>query len=274
MSSSTRPNTGAASTRASPSAAPRPGSSSRPRCSFRSPRCRSEQLLSWGWRVPFLAERPRRASPDTSSAARWTRPPSSRQVAADGDVARMPLVVLLRNHWADVLRVVAAALIASVSTIFTVYALELRGEHGRPRQDAACSGSACSPTSPHSRDPAVGQALRPDRPQARLPVGSLGSAVMIFVYLGAISAGSYLADLRDRHRIFGVVYTRGERGVARRSTARCSRRGSGCRGTAIGTQIGFAISGFLPTFAARVAGPGRAPGSASPSSPPPCAWST
>ena len=31
--------------------------------------------------------------------------------------------MLLRDHWADVLRVVAAALVATVSTIFTVWAL-------------------------------------------------------------------------------------------------------------------------------------------------------
>lgn len=32
-------------------------------------------------------------------------------------------VILLREHWADVLRVIAGALVASVSTIFTVWAL-------------------------------------------------------------------------------------------------------------------------------------------------------
>jgi MFS family permease len=86
--------------------------------------------------------------------------------------------------------------------------------------------------------------------------GALGSAVLIFGYLGSIAAGSYFWIFVLGIGLFGVVYTAtnavwpsfyGEMFPAR---VRLS-------GTAIGTQIGFAISGFLPTIAAAAGGSGK-----------------
>nr|WP_255407876.1 MULTISPECIES: MFS transporter [Amycolatopsis] len=79
-------------------------------------------LLSWGWRVPFWGSAlmvlvgylVRRTVEET---------PVFEQEVRTGEVTKLPMVVLLREHWADVPRVIVAALSASVSTIFTVYAL-------------------------------------------------------------------------------------------------------------------------------------------------------
>jgi MFS family permease len=78
--------------------------------------------LSWGWRVPFwlsaivvvVAYFIRRRLHET---------PEFDEAKAHGEIARMPLVPLLRNHWKDVIRVVLCAFIAAVSTVFGTLAI-------------------------------------------------------------------------------------------------------------------------------------------------------
>jgi MFS family permease len=86
--------------------------------------------------------------------------------------------------------------------------------------------------------------------------GTIGSAVMIFAYLWAISVGDYGLIFVFGILMFGVVYTAtsavwpslyGEMFTAK---VRLS-------GMAIGTQIGFAISGFVPSIATWTAGSGK-----------------
>ena len=76
-----------------------------------------EQLLAWGWRVPFwlsgivviVALVIRRTLDET--------PVFQRESAKDD--REPPIAALFREHWADVLRVVVASTVAAVSTIFT-----------------------------------------------------------------------------------------------------------------------------------------------------------
>jgi MFS family permease len=80
------------------------------------------QLMTWGWRVPFWL------SLLVVVVGLWIRrtideTPPFRQEAVQGEVAKLPVAVLFRDHWADLLRVVFAAFVAVVSTIFSVYAL-------------------------------------------------------------------------------------------------------------------------------------------------------
>jgi MFS family permease len=84
--------------------------------------------------------------------------------------------------------------------------------------------------------------------------GSLGCGVLMFGYLGAISTGNYVLIFLVGILMFGVVHSAtggvwpafyGEMFPAR---VRLS-------GTAIGTQVGFAVAGFAPSIAAALAGP-------------------
>ncbi|TVT22321.1 MHS family MFS transporter [Amycolatopsis acidiphila] len=213
-------------------------------------------LLSWGWRIPFWCSAVmvlvgyliRRTLEET--------PVFEQEVVESGKVARLPLVVLFRDHWADVLRVVMAALIASVSTIFTVYALSYAvNTVGLARTPMLWVGVLANVAAIVSIPLWAKLADRVGRKPLFI-AGSLGCAVLIFPYLGAIAAGSYPWIFVVGIVLFGVVYTAtnavwpafyGEMFTAR---VRLS-------GTAIGTQIGFAISGFLPTIAAAVAGSGK-----------------
>ncbi|MFD0473328.1 MFS transporter [Nonomuraea thailandensis] len=167
----------------------------------------------------------------------------------------MPLAVLFREQWRDVLRVVVAAVIASVSTIFTVHALSYAvNTMGLERSPMLWVGVLANVAAVITI-PLWGKLS--DR-VGRKPVfigGSLGCAVLMFAYLWSISAGNYFLIFLAGILMFGVVHSAtsavwpsfyGEMFTTR---VRLS-------GMAIGTQIGFAIAGFAPTVATAVAGTG------------------
>ncbi|WP_443172943.1 MFS transporter [Nonomuraea sp. KM90] len=213
-----------------------------------------EDLLSWGWRVPFWLSVVvavvglviRRTLEET---------PAFEQEVATNSVPKAPLAVLFREQWRDVLRVVVAAVIASVSTIFTVHALSYAvNTIGLERGPMLWVGVLANVAAVISI-PLWGKLS--DR-VGRKPVfvgGSLGCAVLMFAYLWSISAGNYALIFIAGIVMFGVVHSAtsavwpsfyGEMFTTR---VRLS-------GMAIGTQIGFAIAGFAPTVATAVAGTG------------------
>ncbi|MFI8180662.1 MHS family MFS transporter [Actinacidiphila glaucinigra] len=214
-----------------------------------------DRLLTWGWRIPFWLS-------VAVAVVGWfirrnveETPAFVQQAAAAEGVARMPLLVLLRDHWADVLRVIAGALVASVSTIFTVWALAYATSDavGLDRSDMLWVGALANlaalvaiPLWAHLSD-RVG----------RRPVylaGAAGSAVMMAAYLWAISTGSYPLVLLFGVLAFGVVYSAAN-GVWPSFYGEMFSTRVRLSGMALGTQIGFAIAGFAVTFAAQIAGP-------------------
>ncbi|WP_367039064.1 MFS transporter [Streptomyces sp. Je 1-332] len=213
-----------------------------------------EQLYSWGWRVPFLLSALvavagyviRRTLDET---------PVFQQVSADREVAKMPLAELLRDHWADVLRVVAAALIATVSTIFSVWALSFATSDAVGLDKTGMLWVAGSANAVALL--AIPLWARLSDRIGRKPVflvGAIGSAVMIFVYLWAISTGSYPLVFVTGVLLFGVVYSAAN-GIWPSFYGEMFPARVRLSGMAIGTQIGFAIAGFAVTFAAQIDGP-------------------
>ncbi|MER5646337.1 MFS transporter [Streptosporangium sp. NPDC002524] len=214
-----------------------------------------EQLLSWGWRVPFWLSIVVAVVGLVIRRTLEETPVFEREVASNA-VAKLPLAVLFREHWKDVLRVVVAAVIASVSTIFTVHALSYAVntvglERGPMLWVGVLANVAAVITIPL-------WGMLSDR-IGRKPVfigGSLGCAVLMFAYLWSISTGSYALIFVLGIAMFGVVHSAtsavwpsfyGEMFTTR---VRLS-------GMAVGTQIGFAIAGFAPTVATALAGTGR-----------------
>ncbi|MEU9568822.1 MFS transporter [Streptomyces massasporeus] len=214
-----------------------------------------DQLLSWGWRLPFWLS-------VAVAVAGWVirrkldETPAFAQQAAEEGVVKLPLVILLREHWTDVLRVIAGALIASVSTIFTVWALAYATSDavGMSRTAMLWVGALAN---------VVALAAIPlwatlsDR-IGRRPVfliGAAGSAVTMFLYLWAVSTGSYPLTFLAGIVCFGVVYSAAN-GVWPAFYGEMFATRVRLSGVAIGTQIGFAAAGFAVTFAAQIAGPG------------------
>ncbi|WP_405905664.1 MULTISPECIES: MFS transporter [unclassified Streptomyces] len=213
-----------------------------------------DQLLSWGWRIPFWASVAVAVVGFVIRRTLQETPAFTQQAATEG-VARLPLAILFREHWADVLRVVGAALIASVSTIFTVWALAYGTSDsvGLSRSQMLWVGALANLA-------ALGAiplwAKLSDRVGRRpvFLVGAVGSAIMMFVYLWAISTGSYPLILVLGIVTFGIVYSAAN-GVWPSFYGEMFSTRVRLSGMAIGTQIGFAVAGFAVTFAAQIAGP-------------------
>jgi MFS family permease len=84
--------------------------------------------------------------------------------------------------------------------------------------------------------------------------GALGCSVMIFVYLWAISTGSYPLVFVAGLFFFGVVYSAAN-GIWPSFYGELFPARVRLSGVAVGSQIGFAVAGFAVTFAAQIAGP-------------------
>jgi MFS family permease len=213
-----------------------------------------DQLYAWGWRVPFLL------SVVVSVVGyvirrRLEETPSFQQASAGGEVAKLPLADLMRHHWADVLRVVGGSLVATVSTIFTVWALSYATSSavGLGKSAMLWVGVVAN---------AVALLAIPlwaklsDR-IGRRPVfiaGAAGSGVMVFAYLWAISTGDLVLVFVTGVLLFGVVYSAAN-GIWPAFYGEMFSTRVRLSGMAIGTQIGFAAAGFAVSFAAQIAGP-------------------
>ena len=213
-----------------------------------------DQLLSWGWRVPFWASVAVAVVGHVIRRRLEETPAFARQAATEG-VVKLPLAVLLREHWADVLRVIGGALIASVSTIFTVWALAYATS-----DSVGMSRSSVLWVSALANLVALAAiplwATLSDR-IGRRPVfliGAAGSAIAMSGYLWAISTGNYPLTLIVGIAAFGVVYSAAN-GVWPSFYGEMFPTRIRLSGMAIGTQIGFAVAGFAVTFAAQIAGP-------------------
>lgn len=213
-----------------------------------------EQLLSWGWRVPFWLS-------VVVALTGWIirrkleETPAFVQEVAQGTVPKMPLAVLFRDHWASVLRVVGAALIATVSTIFTVWALNYATSDAIGLDKAtmlwvsiAANGAALI---------AIPLWARLSDRVGRRPVfliGAIGSPIMIFAYLAAINSKSYPLIFLVGILTLGVVYS-ASNGVWPSFYGEMFSTRVRLSGMAIGTQFGFAIAGFAVASAAGIVSP-------------------
>ncbi|AZP21496.1 MFS transporter [Streptomyces aquilus] len=213
-----------------------------------------DQLLSWGWRVPFWL------SIAVAVVGYFIRrnlaetPAFEQQTVTEG-VVKMPLAILLRHHWADVLRVIAGAVIASVSTIFTVWALAYATSDsvGMSRSSMLWVGALANLAALAAIPLWATLSDRIGRRPVYL-VGATGSAIAMFLYLWAISTGNYPLILLLGIIAFGVVYSAAN-GVWPSFYGEMFSTRVRLSGMAIGTQIGFAVAGFAVTFAAEIAGP-------------------
>ncbi len=213
-----------------------------------------DQLLSWGWRVPFFLSVVvvvvgfviRRTLDET---------PAFKEEVAHDDVAKLPVAILFRDHWASVVRVIFAALVSIVSTIFGVYALSYA------TKTVGISSTTMLWVGITTNAVALFAiplwAILSDR-IGRKPVfigGALGCAVMIFAYLGAISSQNVPLIFLCGVLMSGVVYSAAN-GVWPSFYGEMFSTKVRLSGMAIGTQLGFAIGGFSPSIAAAIQGDG------------------
>jgi MFS family permease len=213
-----------------------------------------DQLLSWGWRVPFwlsvvvviIGYVIRRTLDET---------PAFKEEQERHEVAKLPLAVLFQTYKSDVLRVLFAALVSLVSTIFGVYVLSYAVN--TIKLDRTTMLWVAILTNVVALIAIPLWAMLADR-VGRKPVfifGALGSGVLIFPFLWAIGEGNIPLIFTFGILMSGVVYSAAN-GVWPSFYGEMFTTKVRLSGMAIGTQIGFALAGFGPTIAAAIQGKG------------------
>ena len=212
------------------------------------------QLLTWGWRIPFWL------SAVVAVAALVIRrkldeTPLFERAAEEHEVLKVPVAELLRDHWANVLRVTLGALASTVSTIFAVYALAFAVK--TVKLDDTTMLWVLIATNVVALAAIPAWATLADR-IGRKPVfliGALGSGALMFAYLAAIASTHYVLIFAAAILMSGVVYS-AQNGIWPALYSEMFPTRVRLSGVAIGTQIGFGIGGLAPTIASAIAGGG------------------
>lgn len=217
-----------------------------------------EALMSWGWRVPFwlsavvvlVAFLIRRGLEE---------PPAFKEAQAaraNGEIARgpSPLALTMRYHKAAVFRVAVAAMINTVNVVFTVWSLSFATNVvGLDRSIMllvpVAANAAALLTIPFAGALADRIGRRPV-----FVIGALGSAVTMGGYLNAIHSGNWIAIFAVGVVMSGLLYSMSN-AVWPAFYAEMFPTAVRVTGLALGTQIGFAVSGgFAPVLASALAG--------------------
>ncbi len=213
-----------------------------------------DQLMSWGWRVPFFL------SVIVVAVGFWIRrslpeTPAFEQEAKAHETARLPVAVLFSEHWADVLRIIFAALVSVVSTIFGVFTLSYAVNTMHIARPVMLTVLVLANVVALAAIPLW--ATLADR-IGRKPVfifGALGCAVLIWPYIWAISQGDVTLIFVFGLLLSGVVYSAAN-GVWPSLYGEMFDTRVRLSGMAIGTQIGFMLGGFAPAISAGLMGSG------------------
>ena len=213
-----------------------------------------DQLLSWGWRIPFLLSAVvvaigfviRRTLDDA---------PAFLEEKEHHAVPKLPLTVLFQHYAADVLRVVCGALVSTVSTIFGVYTLSYAVNTMKIDRPTMLWVAILTNIVALIAIPAW--ATLADR-YGRRPVfifGAIVPGLLMFAYLWAISATNITLIFVIGIVMSGVAYS-ASNGVWPAFYGEMFDTRVRLSGMAIGTQIGFALGGFAPAVAAVLQGAG------------------
>lgn len=213
-------------------------------------------FASWGWRIPFLL------SAVVMVVGWWIRrtlheSPVFETEQERHEVPKSPLKTLFRTYTPDVIKVVFAALVSVISTLFGIYALTFGASTVGLSRTSLLWMIIIANVIALATIPAwavVGDRI------GRKPVfliGALGSAALVWPFIWAVSAGNMPLVFVIGILLSGVVYPAyGGVGFALFS----EQFGTRVRmsGLAVGTQFGFALGGFAPSIAAVLAGPSLA----------------
>ena len=217
----------------------------------------SEAFNSYGWRIPFLLSALvivagyiiRREVEET---------PAFSEEGKQGEIPKSPIIEAFRLSWQDMLRVVCMALmnvIAVVATIFGgAYAVQPAYGINFPKDVYLWIPIAGNVLAVFII-PFVGDLSDKVGRRPLIIVGALGSGLLSFAYLYAISIHNMWMAIGTSLLMWGVVY-QGYNAVFPSMYPELFQTKSRVSAMAIGQNVGTTITAMLPAIFAAVAPPG------------------
>jgi MFS family permease len=203
-----------------------------------------DQLLTWGWRVPFLLSALVTVA-GLVIRAKLAEPDAFIEAKEDGSLVKVPVVEVFRSHWRAIVLVTFCSLAFAIDTVIKVFALSFATTvHDIPRSTmlwVLVVSHVCALVT----QPFLG--MLSDR-IGRKPVfiaGNIGSAVMIFGYFGAIQAGNvpmlFITGILSVACAYAAINATYPSFFAEMFNLKVRQTGM-----ALGLQVGLIASGFAP----------------------------
>ena len=212
-----------------------------------------EQLYSWGWRLPFWFSAV--VVVVAYLIRRHLAEPPSFEARRKEVVALSPLTQTLRFHWKAVLRVTACALINTINIFITVWAISFATNGYHLERSTLLWVPVLANLLALFAIPAAGRLSDRFGRKKVFIIGALGSAVFVYPYLYSITEGNWIGIFVGGIMMSGAMYSAAN-AVWPSFYSEMFPVRVRATGLALGTQIGFALSGgFVPVIATLLSGP-------------------
>jgi MFS family permease len=217
----------------------------------------TDTFNTWGWRIPFLLSFVvivagyiiRRKVDET---------PAFAEEGAHGEIPKSPIVQAFKNSWQDMLRVVCMALMNVIPVVATIFgaAYAVQPAYGIGfEKDIYLWIPVLGNILAVIVIPYVGNLSDKIGRKPPIIIGALGSGLLSFAYLYAISIHSVPLAIVASLLMWGVVY-QGYNAVFPSFYPELFQTRTRCSAMAISQNIGTTITALLPALFATVAPPG------------------
>jgi MFS family permease len=213
-----------------------------------------DRLLSWGWRLPFLASIIVAAA-GLIIRTRLPESPAFEEEHATVGRPELPIKVVFRDNWRTVLKVMVFGLWTVVSSIVSAFSLSYATNSQFVPGSVMLAVNITTAALGIASQPLFG--ILADR-IGRKPVfitGNIVCAASIFAYFWSISQANIPLVFTSQIIVmvvgYGMVNPLGPAMVAEMFETRIRYSGA-----AISSQLGLVMTGFAPTIAAAIVRPG------------------